>query len=145
MKLQEYQSKRIFAKYGIPIPEGDVATTPDEVRRIADHLGGQVVVKAQVLVGGRGKAGGIRLAATDLEAEAVGQEILGMDIKGLRVQKVLVDKAVGIANEIYLGVVIDQGARRVIMMASAEGGVEIEQVARRYSRKDIQNLHRSFH
>ncbi len=135
MKLHEYQSKRIFADYGVPIPQGDVATTPDEARQIADRLSGRVVVKAQVLVGGRGKAGGIRLAADPTEAELVAGEILGMDIKGLTVKKVLVDKAVEIAQEIYLGIVIDRAARRPVMMASAEGGVDIEEVARAASEK----------
>ena len=130
MKLQEYQSKRIFAKYGIPIPEGDVATTAEEARRIADRLDSRVVVKAQVLVGGRGKAGGIKLAANETEAEAVAEKILCMEIKGLRVQKVLVDKAAEIENEIYLGLTIDQSAQRMAMMASAAGGVDIEEVAR---------------
>lgn len=130
MKLQEYQSKRIFAKYGIPIPEGDVATTAEEARRIADRLDSRVVVKAQVLVGGRGKAGGIKLAANETEAEAVAEKILCMEIKGLRVQKVLVDKAAEIENEIYLGLTIDQSAQRMVMMASAAGGVDIEEVAR---------------
>jgi succinyl-CoA synthetase beta subunit len=130
MKLQEYQSKRVFAQYGVAIPDGDVATTPDEVRRIADHLGGHVVVKAQVLVGGRGKAGGIRLAANGSEAQEVAEDILGMEIRGLRVEKVLVDEAAEIASEIYLGVVIDQSAQCLVMMASAAGGVDIEEVAR---------------
>ncbi len=135
MKLQEYQSKRILARYGVPIPEGDVATTAEEARRIADRLGGRVVVKAQVLVGGRGKAGGIKLAANETEAEAVAEKILGMEIKGLKVQKVLVDKAADIRNEIYLGLTIDQGAQRMVMMASAAGGVDIEEVARRTPEK----------
>ncbi len=135
MKLHEYQSKRIFADYGMPIPQGDMATTSDEARHIADRLGGRVVVKAQVLVGGRGKAGGIRLAADPTEAELVAGEILGMDIKGLTVRKVLVDQAVEIAQEIYLGIVIDRAAKRPVMMASAEGGVDIEEVARTASEK----------
>ncbi len=129
MNLHEYQSKRIFAKYGIPIPEGEVATTPTEARSIATRLGGPVVVKSQVLVGGRGKAGGIKLAETPDDAEARAEEILGMDIKGLTVKKVLVDPAADIASEIYLGAVLDRAKRRVVLMASSEGGVEIEQVA----------------
>ncbi len=130
MKLHEYQSKRLFAKYGIPIPEGDTATTPAEVRKVAERLGGPVVVKCQVLVGGRGKAGGIKLAADPEKAEQVAGQILGMDVKGLEVRTVLVDAAANIATEIYLGIVIDRAARRPVMMASAEGGVEIEEVAR---------------
>ncbi len=130
MKLHEYQSKRLFAEHGIPIPAGDVADTPQEARGIAEELGGPVVVKSQVLVGGRGKAGGIRLAKTPAEAEAAAGEILGLEIKGLPVRKVLVDEASEIQQEIYLGIVIDRAARRSVMMASSEGGVEIEEVAR---------------
>jgi len=130
VKLHEYQSKRLFAKYGVPIPPGDIATTPAEAREIAARLGGRVVVKSQVLVGGRGKAGGIKLVNNPLEAEAVASQILGMDIKGLTVGTVLLDAAADIETEIYLGIVIDRAARRPVVMASAEGGVEIEQVAR---------------
>ncbi len=130
MKLHEYQSKRIFAQHGVPIPQGDVATTPEEARRIAVRLGKRVVIKSQVLVGGRGKAGGIRLADNPNEAEKVADQILGMSIKDLTVKKVLVDEAADIATEIYLGIVIDRAKRRPVIMASAEGGVEIEEVAR---------------
>lgn len=130
MKLHEYQSKRIFAQHDVPIPRGDVATTPEEARRIAVRLGKRVVVKSQVLVGGRGKAGGIRLADNPNEAEKVADQILGMNIKGLTVRKVLVDEAADIATEIYLGIVIDRAKRCPVIMASAEGGVEIEEVAR---------------
>jgi succinyl-CoA synthetase beta subunit len=129
LKLHEYQSKRIFAKYGIPIPDGEVATTPAEARQITERLGKSVVIKSQVLVGGRGKAGGIKLAHSPAEAEEVAQKILGMDIKGLTVNKVLVDEAADIKSEIYLGVVLDRAARKVAIMASSEGGVEIEEVA----------------
>jgi succinyl-CoA synthetase beta subunit len=130
VKLHEYQSKRIFAQYGVPIPQGDMATTPEQVRQIAARLGKRVVIKAQVLVGGRGKAGGIRLASDPDEAEDIADQILGMNIKGLSVKKVLVDEAADIAKEIYLGIVIDRARQRPVMMASAEGGVEIEEVAR---------------
>jgi succinyl-CoA synthetase beta subunit len=130
VKLHEYQSKRIFAQYGVPIPQGDVATTPEQARQIAVRLRKRVVIKSQVLVGGRGKAGGIRLANDPDEAERVADQILGMNIKGLSVKKVLVDEAADIAKEIYLGIVIDRARRRPVMMASAEGGVEIEEVAR---------------
>ena len=130
MKLHEYQSKRIFAEHGVPIPRGDVATTPEVARQIAARLGTRVVVKSQVLVGGRGKAGGIRLADHPDEVEKVADQILGMNIKGLTVKKVLVDEAADIDTEIYLGIVIDRAKRRPVMMASAEGGVEIEEVAR---------------
>jgi succinyl-CoA synthetase beta subunit len=129
MKLHEYQSKQLFAAHGVPVPSGEIATTPEEARRIAGDLGGPVVVKAQVLVGGRGKAGGIRLAQTPKEAETAARQILGMEIKGLPVRKVLVDEAADIQQEIYLGIVVDRAARRLVMMASSEGGVEIEEVA----------------
>ena len=137
MKLHEYQSKRIFAQYGIPIPKGQVATTPEEVRQIANDLGRRVVVKSQVLVGGRGKAGGIKLADTPDQAEVVAREILGMNIKGLTVRRVLVDEAADIQQEIYLGVVIDRSARRVTMICSASGGMDIEEVARTAPEKII--------
>ena len=130
MNLHEYQSKRIFAKYGIPTPSGEVATTPAEVRDIAVRLGGNVVVKSQVLVGGRGKAGGIKVAKSADDAEQKATQILGMNIKGLTVKKVLVDPAADIRKEIYLGAVLDRGRRRVVLMASSEGGVEIEIVAK---------------
>jgi len=130
VKLHEYQSKRIFAQYGVPIPEGDVATTPAEARAIAERLGGKVVVKSQVLVGGRGKAGGIKLAHNPAEAEEVAARILALEIKGLPVRKVLIDRAADIRQEIYLGIVIDRAASKPVMMASSEGGVEIEEVAR---------------
>ncbi len=130
MKLHEYQSKRLFAAHGVPIPDGDVATTPQEARHIAEKLGGAVVVKSQVLVGGRGKAGGIKLAQTPDEAEKLAEEILRLEIKGLPVRKVLLDEAADIQKEIYLGIVIDRTNRRAVMMASSEGGVEIEEVAR---------------
>ncbi|MFN2244589.1 MAG: ADP-forming succinate--CoA ligase subunit beta [Anaerolineae bacterium] len=138
MKLHEYQSKRIFAEYGVPIPRGDVATTPEVARQIAARLGTRVVVKSQVLVGGRGKAGGIRLADHPDEVERVADQILGMNIKGLTVKKVLVDEAADIATEIYLGIVIDRAKRRAVMMASAEGGVEIEEVARATPERIVQ-------
>src|SRR3990172_6863292 len=130
MKLHEYQSKALFAQYGIPTPRGRVANTAREARDIAEELGGRVVVKSQVLVGGRGKAGGIRLAKSPQEAEEVAAQILGMTIKGLPVRKVLVDPAADIRAEIYLGVTNDRAARKPVMIASSAGGVEIEEVAR---------------
>ena len=130
MKLHEYQSKQLFAQHGVPIPKGSVATTPQEARRIAEELGCPVVVKSQVLVGGRGKAGGIRLAQAPEDAERAAAEILNLEIKGLPVRKVLLDKAADIQKEIYLGIVVDRANRRAVMMASSEGGVEIEEVAR---------------
>ena len=130
MKLHEYQSKQIFSRYGIPIPKGRVATTADEARNIAIELGGRVVIKSQVLVGGRGKAGGIRLAKDPHDAEETATQILAMEIKGLPVRKVLVDEAAIISKEIYLGITNDRAARKPVMMASSAGGVEIEEVAR---------------
>jgi succinyl-CoA synthetase beta subunit len=138
LKLQEYQAKRIFGQYGVPVPQGDVATTPAEARAIAERLGGTVVIKSQVLVGGRGKAGGIKLAKTADEAEAVAGRILGMDIKGLQVKKVLVDPAADIRQELYLGMVVDRARRRTVIMASSEGGIDIEEVAARSPEKIIQ-------
>ena len=140
MKLHEFQSKTLFAQYGIPIPKGEVATTPTDARRIARDLGRRVVVKSQVLVGGRGKAGGIQLARDPDEAERVAADILAMEIKGLPVRKVLVDEAADIRSEIYLGIVIDRAQRRVVMMASAAGGVEIEEVARTTPEKIVRSL-----
>jgi len=137
MKLHEYQSKQIFSRYGIPIPRGRVATTADEARNIAHELGGRVVIKSQVLVGGRGKAGGIKLAKDPREAEDLATQILSMEIKGLPVRKVLVDEAASISKEIYLGITNDRSARRPVMMASAAGGVEIEEVARTTPEKII--------
>ncbi len=130
MKLHEYQSKLIFAEYGVPIPKGNVTATASEVKQIAEELGGRVVVKSQVLVGGRGKAGGIRLAKSPKEAEEIATQILGMEIKGLPVRKVLIDEAANIENEIYLGITNDRAARKPVIMASSEGGVDIEEVAR---------------
>lgn len=129
MKLQEFQSKRIFGQFGIPVPLGDVASTPAEARAIAERIGGPVVVKSQVLVGGRGKAGGIKVAKTPDEAEQVAARILGMNIKGLTVKKVLVDPAADIRKEMYLGLTLDRARHRVVVMASSEGGVDIEEVA----------------
>jgi succinyl-CoA synthetase beta subunit len=129
LKLQEYQAKRIFGQYGVPVPSGDVAATPAEARALAERIGGTVVIKSQVLVGGRGKAGGIKLAKSPAEAEEVAGRILGMDIKGLTVKKVLVDPAADIRQEIYLGMVLDRARRRVVVMASSEGGIDIEEVA----------------
>lgn len=137
MKLHEYQSKNIFAKYGIPIPKGRVAATSQEAKQIAEELGGRVVVKSQVLVGGRGKAGGIRLAKSPIESEEVATQILAMEIKGLPVRKVLVDEAAQIETEIYLGITNDRAARKPVLMASAAGGVDIEEVARKTPEKIV--------
>ena len=130
MKLHEYQARDLLATYGIPVTGGGVATTPAEARAIAEQLGRPVVVKAQVFVGGRGKAGGVKLAATPEEAEQVAGQILGMDIKGLIVEKVLVAEAITYEKEIYLSAILDRATKCVVMIASAEGGVEIEEVAK---------------
>ncbi len=137
MKLHEYQSKTIFARYGIPIPKGAVAENAEQARQIAAQLGKKVVIKSQVLVGGRGKAGGIKLANTPNEAETLADQILAMQIKGLPVRKVLVDEAINIAKEIYLGIVVDRAAKCATMMGSAAGGMDIEQVARTTPEKII--------
>ena len=137
MKLHEYQSKQIFSKYGIPIPKGRVAATALEAKHIAEELGGRVVVKSQVLVGGRGKAGGIRLARSPEQAEELASEILAMEIKGLPVRKVLVDEAANIESEIYLGITNDRAVRKPVMIASSAGGVEIEEVARETPEKIV--------
>ncbi|MBC7811414.1 MAG: ADP-forming succinate--CoA ligase subunit beta [Burkholderiales bacterium] len=129
MNLHEYQSKRRFAEFGIPTLRGEVATTPQEAYDIAARLLGPVVVKAQVLVGGRGKAGGVKLAKSADEARDHARAILGMDIKGLTVRKVLIDPAANIASEIYFGITNDRSKGRAVIIASSEGGIEIEQVA----------------
>jgi len=137
VKIHEYQAKQILARYNIPIPRGELAATPAEARSIAKSYGVPVVVKAQVLVGGRGKAGGVKLAATPDEAEVVAERILGLNIKGVTVRKLLVAEATDIAQEIYLGAVLDRTSQRVVVMASAEGGVEIEEVARTMPEKIV--------
>ena len=130
MKLHEHQSKEIFAQYGIPTPKGKVAHDAASARENAKQIGLPVVVKAQVLVGGRGKAGGVKVAKTADEVEQHANNILGMHIKGLPVRKVLIDPAVSAQSEIYLGIVVDRAQGAPVMMASAAGGVEIEEVAR---------------
>ncbi len=131
MKIHEYQAKDIFAKYGIPIPAGKVATTPDEAFAIGKEIGYPVVIKAQVQVGGRGKAGGVKLANSDSELRQHAGKILGMDIKGLKVKKVLVARALEIESEAYLGMVVDRTSKKVVVMVSREGGVEIEETAKK--------------
>ncbi len=129
MNLHEYQARALLKAAGIPVPDGDVASTPEEVERIAQEMGGGVVVKAQVHTGGRGKAGGVKLAKDAAEARAVAEKILGMTIKGLTVEKVLVAPAVDIASESYVGVIVDRETQRPVLMVSPEGGVDIEEVA----------------
>ena len=137
MKLHEYQSKQIFARYGIPIPKGRIAGTSSEVKQIAEELGGRVVVKSQVLIGGRGKAGGIRLAKSPEEAQEIATKILGMEIKGLPVRKVLVDEAVSINKEFYVGIVNDRIHQTPVLIASGAGGMEIEEIAQKEPEKII--------
>ncbi|MES0339467.1 MAG: ADP-forming succinate--CoA ligase subunit beta [Anaerolineales bacterium] len=137
MKLHEYQSKQLFAEHGIPIPHGQMTMNASEAKSIAEELGGRVVVKSQVLVGGRGKAGGIRVVNTAEEAEEAATQILGMKIKDLPVRKVLIDEAVDIQTEIYLGITNDRTRRCPVMIASAEGGVEIEEVAKTHPDKIV--------
>jgi succinyl-CoA synthetase beta subunit len=139
MKLHEYQSKTIFSKYGIPIPKGRVAATAQEAKQIAEELGGRVVIKAQVLVGGRGKAGGVKLAKDPAEAAQLAAQILGMEIKGLPVRKVLVDEASAIDQEIYFSITNDRAAKKPVMIASAAGGIDIEEVAAKTPDKIIKN------
>jgi succinyl-CoA synthetase beta subunit len=129
VNLHEYQGRAIFRAGGIPMPDGDVATTPAEAEAIARRLNGQVVVKAQVHVGGRGKAGGVKLASTPKETAEVAKKILGMQIKGLTVQKVLVVPAADIATEAYAGLILDRATQRPVFMVSAAGGIDIEEVA----------------
>lgn len=129
MDIHEYQAKEILRTAGIPVPPGEVATTPDEAEAIARRLGGRVVVKAQVHTGGRGKAGGVKLASTPEEARAHAERILGMDIRGFTVARVLVTPAEDIASEAYVGILVDRASKAPLFMVSAEGGVDIEEVA----------------
>ena len=129
MDLYEYQGKQVFARFGIPVGEGRLATTPDEARAAAGELGGRVVVKAQVLTGGRGKAGGVKVADGPEAAEQAARAILGLDIRGHVVRRVWVERAAEIAKEYYLSVTFDRGARAALLMLTTRGGVDIEQVA----------------
>ena len=129
MNIHEYQAKEIFRKYGIPIPPGEVATTPEEAEAIARKYGTTVVVKAQVHAGGRGKAGGVKLAKTPAEARDVATKILQLTIKGLPVEKVLVTPAADIASEAYVGIIVDRASKKPVFMASPAGGIDIEEVA----------------
>jgi succinyl-CoA synthetase beta subunit len=137
MKLHEYQSKIIFAKHDIAVPRGRVTTNANDAEHIAEEISGRVVIKAQVLVGGRGKAGGIRLAKNLGEVEECATTILGTEIKGLPVRKILIEEAVNIEKEIYLGITNDRTERRPVLMASSEGGVDIEDIAQRHPEKII--------
>jgi len=129
VNLHEYQARDILRRHGIPVPPGEVASTPAEARAIAERLGGNVVVKAQVHAGGRGKAGGVKLAKTAADAETHAKAILGMTIKGLTVQKVLIAPAAEIASESYVGIIVDRASQRPVLMVSPAGGIDIEEVA----------------
>jgi succinyl-CoA synthetase beta subunit len=127
--LYEYQGKELFRRFGIPVSEGRLATTPEEARAAAEEIGGQVVVKAQVLTGGRGKAGGVKLAEDPADAEAKARDILGLDINGHVVRKLWIEQASEIAKEYYLSITFDRGTKQPLYMLTSEGGIEIEQVA----------------
>ena len=140
VNLHEYQAAQIFASHGIRTNPGSVATTPDEAAALARAAGTPVVIKAQVLTGGRGKAGGVKLASTPDETREAASAILGLDIRGHVVRRVLIAPAVDIAQEIYLGVTLDRGRRQNVVMASAEGGVDIEEVARERPERIVRTL-----
>jgi succinyl-CoA synthetase beta subunit len=129
VNIHEYQAKELLAAQGIPVPMGEVATTPEQAEEIARRLGGAVVIKAQVHAGGRGKAGGVKLASTPEEAREKAGAILGMQIKGLTVQKVLIAPAEDIASEAYVGIIMDRASKAPVWMVSAAGGIDIEEVA----------------
>jgi succinyl-CoA synthetase beta subunit len=129
MRLHEYQAKEVFAEAGIPVPDAELARTVEEAIAAADDIGYPVAIKAQVHVGGRGKAGGIELVETDEEAREAADRILGMDLKGYHVDRVLVEDAVDFVNELYVGVTMDRGVGRPVAMVSTRGGVNIEEVA----------------
>jgi succinyl-CoA synthetase beta subunit len=127
--LYEYQGKQLFARFGIPVSEGRLATSPEEAKAVAEEIGGQVVVKAQVLTGGRGKAGGVKLADDPGDALAKARDILGLDINGHVVRKLWIEQASDIAKEYYLSITFDRGTKQPLFMLTTQGGVEIEQVA----------------
>jgi succinyl-CoA synthetase beta subunit len=147
MKIHEYQAKQIMSDYGVPIPKGRVVSTPAEARQVAQELGVPVVVKAQIHAGGRGKGGGIKLADTPAQAEEAAKQIIGMCLvthqtgpEGRIVKKVLVEEQVQTDRELYLGIVVDSGSGRPVVMASEAGGVDIEQVAA----KSPEKIHKAF-
>lgn len=139
VNIHEYQAKEIFRKYGIPIPPGEVAATPEEAESIARRFGTTVVVKAQVHAGGRGKAGGVKLAKTPAEAREIAAKILQLRIKGLPVQKVLVTPAADIASEAYVGIIVDRASKKPVFMASPAGGIDIEEVAAKTPEKILRH------
>lgn len=136
MKIHEYQAKQILNKFGVSIPQGEVAFTPTEAREIAEKIGPRVVLKAQIHAGGRGKGGGVKIVNSSLEAEELARDMLGMTLvthqtgpEGKTVKRLLVEEALDIEKELYIGIVIDRARERPVVMASSEGGVEIEKVA----------------
>lgn len=129
MNIHEYQAKEILRAHGVPIPPGEIARTPEEAEKIAAKYGGMVVVKAQVHAGGRGKAGGVKLAKDAAEAKEIASKILGMEIKGLTVHTVLVTSAADIAHEAYVGIIVDRASKKPVFMVSPAGGIDIEEVA----------------
>lgn len=147
MKIHEYQAKQILAKFGVTTPRGDVAYTPEEARGVAEKLGGTVVVKAQIHAGGRGKAGGVKIAKGAKDAERLAHEMLGKTLitpqtgpEGRVVRRVLIEEGLDIARELYLGMVIDRATARPVMMASSEGGVEIEVVVAEHPEKILKEF-----
>src|SRR5205814_1823115 len=139
VNIHEYQAKELLRARGVPIPPGEVATSAQDAERLAKQYGGTVVIKAQVHAGGRGKAGGVRLAKSPEEAKAVAAQILKLSIKGLPVQKVLVTPAADIASEAYVGIIIDRASKRAVFMASPAGGIDIEEVAAKTPEKIIRH------
>ena len=137
MDLYEYQGKELFRRFDIPVSEGRLATSPAEARAAAEELGGSVVVKAQVLTGGRGKAGGVKLADDPADAESKAAEILGLDIRGHVVTKLWIERSSEIAEEHYLSVTLDRGEKKPLLIYTKEGGVEIEQVGRASCRERV--------
>lgn len=136
MKIHEYQAKQILSKFGVQIPRGEVAFTPAEAKEIAEKIGPRVVLKAQIHAGGRGKGGGVKIAANPQEAETLAQDMIGMTLvthqtgpEGKTVKRLLVEEALDIEKELYIGIVIDRAQEAPVVMASSEGGVEIEKVA----------------
>ena len=139
MNIHEYQAKEIFRKFGIPIPPGEVARTPEEAEAIAKKFGGTVVVKAQVHAGGRGKAGGVKLAKTPAEVKTIAAQILKLRIKDLPVEKVLVTPAADIASEAYVGIIVDRVSKKAVFMVSPAGGIDIEEVAAKTPEKIVRH------
>jgi succinyl-CoA synthetase beta subunit len=131
LDLYEYQGKELLSEHGVETLEGVVVETPEEARRAAERFGGSVAVKAQVLTGGRGKAGGIKVVRSPEEAESAAEQILGMDIRGHVVRQLLIEAGADIEEEMYLSVTVDRAAKKPLILFSTEGGVDIEEVAER--------------